>query len=91
MDFHWWLKWTGLEKTRWLNDQSTPVLDDGRYRAALKGGLFQQREMFTEVDESGVIWSNGAKEEIDTLLFATGFRPNVSYLDKLKVIDSNQT
>jgi hypothetical protein len=55
MDFHWWLKWTGLEKTRWLNDQSTPVLDDGRYRAALKGGLFQQREMFTEVDESGVI------------------------------------
>ena len=90
MDFHWWLKWTGLEKTRWLNDQSTPVLDDGRYRAALKGGLFQQREMFTEADESGVIWANGAKEEIDTLLFATGFRPNVSYLDGLKVIDSNQ-
>jgi len=90
MDFHWWLKWTGLEKTRWLNDQSTPVLDDGRYRAALKSGQFQQREMFAEVDESGVIWSNGAQEQIDTLLFATGFRPHAAYLDGLNVIDSNQ-
>lgn len=31
-DFHAWLKWTGLERTRWLNDQSTPVLDDGTYK-----------------------------------------------------------
>lgn len=29
-DFLTWLKWTGLEQTKWLNDQSTPVLDEGR-------------------------------------------------------------
>jgi putative flavoprotein involved in K+ transport len=31
LDFHAWLKCSGLEKPRWLNDQSTPVLDDGIY------------------------------------------------------------
>src|SRR5690606_12659710 len=41
-DFHAWLKWTGLEKTRWLNDQSTPVLDDGTYKNELKAGSFNQ-------------------------------------------------
>ena len=41
IDFHAWLHWSGLEKTRWLSDQSTPVLDDGSYRRALRvQGLF---------------------------------------------------
>lgn len=86
-DFHTWLKWTGLEKTRWLNDQSTPVLDNGTYRKALKNGYFKQRPMFTKVTSTGVVWADGQHEAVDTLLFATGFRPNLPFLEGLPVMD----
>ncbi|MBS4695070.1 NAD(P)/FAD-dependent oxidoreductase [Aeromonas allosaccharophila] len=88
-DFHAWLKWTGLEKTRWLNDQSTPVLDNGTYRKALKNGYFKQRSMFTKVTSTGVLWADGRHEAVDTLLFATGFRPNIPFLGDLPVMDEN--
>ncbi|MCQ6255086.1 NAD(P)/FAD-dependent oxidoreductase [Pseudomonas sp. Q11] len=86
-DFHTWLKWTGLGKTRWLNDQSTPVLDDGTYRKALKAGYFNQAAMFTQVTSTGIIWSDGQYEAVDTLVFATGFRPNLPFLEGLPVLD----
>lgn len=86
-DFHTWLKWTGLEKTRWLNDQSTPVLDNGTYRKARRNGYFKQRPMFTKVTSTGVVWSDGRHEAVDTLLFATGFRPNLPFLEGLPVMD----
>lgn len=85
MDFHAWLKWTGLEKTRWLNDQSTPVLDDGTYRRAMKQGLFERKPMFTEVTSTGVIWADGQHTEVDSLVFATGFRPTLGFLAGLHV------
>lgn len=80
VDFHAWLKWTGIEKTRWLNDQSTPVLDDGAYRRAMKQGLFERRPMFTQVTSTGVLWADGQHAEVDSLIFATGFRPNLGFL-----------
>jgi putative flavoprotein involved in K+ transport len=86
-DFHTWLKWTGLEKTRWLNDQSTPVLDDGTYRKALKAGLFKQAAMFTQVTSKGVVWADGQHEAVNSIVFATGFRPNLPFLEGLPVID----
>lgn len=86
-DFHTWLKWTGLEKTRWLNDQSTPVLDDGTYRRALKAGYFKQKPLFTQITATGVIWADGQQDAVDSLVFATGFRPNLPFLEGLPVID----
>ncbi|OMQ40701.1 flavin-containing monooxygenase [Pseudomonas putida] len=85
VDFHAWLKWTGMEKTRWLNDQSTPVLDDGNYRRAMKQGLFERKPMFTEVTSTGVIWADGQHTDVDSLVFATGFRPNLGFLAGLHV------
>ena len=86
-DFHDWLKWTGLGKTRWLSDQSTPVLDDGTYRRALRAGRYKQRPMFQQVTPSGVVWADGQAEPIDSLVFATGFRPNLPFLEGLPVMD----
>lgn len=83
LDFHFWVKWTGLEQTRWLNDQSTPVLDSGKYSHAIKTGRVPRRQMFTRITEHGVIWPDGTEEQVDALLFATGFRPNASYLREL--------
>ena len=87
-DFHTWMKWTGLEKTRWLSDQSTPVLDDGTYRKALKKGYFTQKAMFTQVTASGIVWADGQHEAVDSLIFATGFRPNLPFLEGLPVLDA---
>jgi len=58
-----------------------PVNDDGRYRRALDAGRPDQRRMFTAVDGTMVTWSDGTREHVDTILLATGYRPELSYLD----------
>ena len=89
LDFHAWVKWTALEKTRWLSDQGTPVLDNGPYRHAIKSGRVPRRDMFIRITERGVIWPGGAEEQADALLFATGFRPNAPYLRDLGAISAD--
>lgn len=87
LDFHAWLKLTRLEHTRWLSDQSTPVLDTGKYRQALRTGRFQSKAMFQEVLPDGVVWPDGTIHQADALIFATGFRPNLEFLAQLPVAD----
>jgi len=71
IDFHVWLKWTRLEKTRWLNDQSTPVLDCGKYREAIKSGKLRSKAMFTQATSTGVVWSSGIEEPVDAIQLYT--------------------
>lgn len=66
VDFHSWLKWTRLGRTRWLSDQGTAVRDDGRYRAALAG--------------AGSRGAPCPGEAFHNVLFANGFRPAVGCL-----------
>lgn len=85
-DFHFWLRLTGLDRTRWLNDQSTPVLDSGMYRRALAARRPDRRPMFVRALTDGVEWADGTREKVDVLLFATGYRPQVPYLESLGAI-----
>lgn len=87
-DFHFWIRASGLDFTPWLSDQSTPVLDDGRYRRALKDGVLQRRPMFEQVTDDGVVWADGSHERIDALVFATGFRPGVPYLAEFQPLSA---
>lgn len=87
LDFHTWLKFTRLEHTRWLSDQSTPVLDTGKYRKALDTGRLQRKAMFQQVVPDGVVWPDGTTHQTDALIFATGFRPNLAFLAQLPVAD----
>ncbi|MGH8382430.1 flavin-containing monooxygenase [Pseudomonas sp.] len=87
LDFHAWLKFTRLEQTRWLSDQSTPVLDTGKYRKALDAGRFQRRAMFQQVLPDAVVWPAGSTTQIDALIFATGFQPNLDFLTALPITD----
>lgn len=87
IDFHAWLKWTRLDKTNWLTDQSTPVLDRGIYRRALQSGQIRRRDMFHQMTFNGVVWDDGTHEQIDSIVFATGFRPNLGALISLPVLD----
>jgi putative flavoprotein involved in K+ transport len=86
-DIHFWLRWTGLDRTRWVSDVSAPVIDDGRYRAAIRRGQPDERPMFRAFDVGGVEWADGRREAVDAVIFATGFRPDVSFLEGLPVVD----
>lgn len=88
LDFHFWLRLTGLERSQWLQDESTPVLDDGRYRRAIRQGVMDRRPLFRRLVTNGVEWSDGGVEPVDTVILATGFRPNLDYLALLGVLNA---
>lgn len=81
-DLHFWLALTGIDNLRLLKDQSSPVLDDGTYRAALNKGLPRTRPMFESFTETGVRWRSGQEETVDVVLFATGYRVSLPFLEE---------
>ncbi|WP_293696205.1 NAD(P)/FAD-dependent oxidoreductase [uncultured Agrococcus sp.] len=90
-DLHWWLSRTRADLLppsvlrRIVN--GTPVIDSGVYRSALEAGRPDQRPMFTAFVDDGVAWPDGKKEPVDTVVFATGYRPQLPYLRSLGVLD----
>ncbi|WP_420078660.1 flavin-containing monooxygenase [Streptomyces sp. JL4002] len=86
-DLHFWLTGTGLDGAplgRLLRTPpSQPVLDDGRYRAALAAGLPERRPVFTGLDGDTVTWADGTAENADAVILATGYRPHLPYLARL--------
>lgn len=82
-DLHWWLKHTRLDTApirRLLAKIPVSVIDDGRYRTALDRHAVDRRDMFSRFTTSGVLWADGTKEDIDAVVFATGYRPVFGYL-----------
>jgi len=91
-DLHWWLSRSRLDSApigRWLRGRTTPVLDDGRYRAAIAAGRPDHRPMFTRLDGQDVIWSDDQREPIDTVILATGYRPHLPYLAGTGALDAD--
>ncbi|MFJ8963245.1 flavin-containing monooxygenase [Lentzea sp. NPDC102401] len=86
-DLHFWLDRTGLDHLPigpWLPDGfTTPVLDTGRYRAALQQQRPDRRPMFTAREDSKVIWPDEQREHVDAIILATGYRPDLPYLSTL--------
>ncbi|MEU2286102.1 NAD(P)/FAD-dependent oxidoreductase [Streptomyces sp. NPDC013178] len=83
-DLHFWLARTGLDRAplgRLLRTSPTqPVIDDGRYRAALAQRAPHRQALFTGIDGPKVSWPDGRREEVDTILLATGYRPDLPFL-----------
>ena len=86
-DIHFWLTVSGLDRTQWLGDNSPPVYDNGSYRQAIAAGRPDQRPMFERFTENGVVWSDDSQETVDTVIFATGYRPKLPYLAGLGALD----
>jgi putative flavoprotein involved in K+ transport len=95
--FWWWL--TRLDRrpidsrlAQWLERRAKNtgrrVLDTGVYRAALAAGRPVQQPMFVRFTENGVAWDDGQAELVDTVIFATGYRPNLDYLAPLGALDA---
>nr|WP_024127047.1 NAD(P)-binding domain-containing protein [Streptomyces sp. F8]AHE39768.1 Putative FAD-dependent oxidoreductase [Streptomyces sp. F8] len=86
-DLHFWTARTGLDIAplgRLLpRPPAQPVLDDGRYRAALAARQPDRRPLFTGSDGTKLIWPDGQREEVDAIVLATGYRPDLPYLADL--------
>ncbi|KQX67236.1 MULTISPECIES: NAD(P)-binding domain-containing protein [unclassified Paenibacillus] len=91
-DLHFWLIATGLDKFPFPLfgrpvPEPTTVIDSAGFKQLLESGKPNQRPMFTSMYEDGVIWGDGEKESADAIIFATGFRPNLSFLAGLNALD----
>jgi putative flavoprotein involved in K+ transport len=43
--------------------------------------------MFKRLTPDGVVWSDGTYEQIDSIILATGYRPDVDYLAPVGALD----
>lgn len=52
-------------------------------------GLLTTKPMFDRLTEQGVVWSDGTKESIDSIIWCTGFNPELEHLAPLGVIEDD--
>ncbi|HEX4815378.1 MAG TPA: NAD(P)/FAD-dependent oxidoreductase [Nonomuraea sp.] len=91
-DLHFWFRVTGFDRlplARAEAPPASPVLDDGRYRRALREGRYTRRAMFTRIDGDHAVWPDGGRERVDAVLLATGYRPNLPYLTDLGALTAD--
>ncbi|MGP3916957.1 flavin-containing monooxygenase [Nonomuraea sp. 10N515B] len=90
-DVHYWHTTTGFDTLplEWLARIATGtlVMDTGDYAVSLESGRMDRRPMFTGFDGHRVIWADGEREHVDTVVYATGYRPHLDYLQPLGALD----
>ena len=94
-DIHFWWWLTGFDRVELASLpgkvvsqlSSSGVLDTGKYQAAIAAGRPDHRPMFQSFTRDGVIWADGREEAVDTVIFATGYKPNLDFLAPLGAID----
>lgn len=90
-DLHHWLASSGFDllPPEWLRHYLGDhwVVDTGKYRHALESGLMDRRPMLAAFGTDGVVWPDGTREQVDSVVFATGYRPHLDYLRPLGALD----
>ncbi|MEV4216779.1 NAD(P)-binding domain-containing protein [Nonomuraea sp. NPDC049725] len=90
-DAHHWHTTTGFDTLPppWLARIATGtlVMDTGDYAASLEAGRWDRRPMFTAFDGDRVVWADGSREPVDTVIYATGYLPHLDYLRPLGALD----
>jgi putative flavoprotein involved in K+ transport len=90
-DVHYWLRETGFDTlpAPWLEQitRGSVITDSVGLQDSLTAGLLDVRAMFTVLDGSEVIWSDGKREAVDAIILATGYRPSLEYLRELGALD----
>lgn len=87
-DIHFWLRWLGLDHVQWLGERGVPAFISQLHDVALRAGRPDRRPLFTQFTEDGVVWSDGSAEPVDSVIFATGYRPQPDYLRGLGALDA---
>ena len=92
-DVHFWAWLTGLDRlplgTWWQRHATTAVLDTGRYQQAFRDSLLDQRALLQAFTADGVVWDDGSHEPVESVIFATGYRPGLDYLQELGAVDED--
>ncbi|WP_236609509.1 hypothetical protein [Leifsonia xyli] len=65
----------------------TGVARTRRIAAGIDRGLLVERPMFSRIEAGGVRWEDGTFAEAQTIIWATGFRPELRHLAPLKLRD----
>jgi cation diffusion facilitator CzcD-associated flavoprotein CzcO len=63
---------TGIPRTR-------------RVQAGIERGVLDAKPMFVSIEPNGVRWADGSFQELDAIIWATGFRPELRHLAPLKL------
>lgn len=84
-DVHFWLKIIGYDSFpfwRFGVTAGSPrgAIDMSGFKKKLQSGQLKQKEMFIKIYSEGVIWPDETKEKIDSIIFATGYKPLIPYL-----------
>lgn len=92
-DLHFWIRLIGFDTFPfWLFGRTAPnssaVNDTGQYKDRIAAGKPDQQPMFTSFYEEGIIWRDGSKEPVDTVIFATGYRPYLPFLQSIGALDT---
>ena len=58
-------------------------------KAARARGVLQAVPMFTSFTESGVVWADHSEEQVDAVIYATGYRPALGHLAHLEAVADN--
>ncbi len=95
-DLHFWIKLIGFDsfpfwRIRKTAPSSSAVNDTGQYKERLTAGKPDQQPMFKSLYQDGVIWTNGVKEPVDAIIYATGYRPQFPYLEAIGALDMEGT
>lgn len=93
LDLHYWIRAIGIDTFPfWRFGKQAPVssavVDLGDYKTKLKAGMPDQRDMFTSFSPEGIIWPDGTHEVVDTVIFATGYRPELSFLEPIGALNA---
>jgi putative flavoprotein involved in K+ transport len=87
----WWLHETGYDELPlglFTDLKGTDrIMGKEPYQSALANGNPKPKPMFTRMTETGVVWGDGTVENADTVLFATGYRQGLDYLEPLGALD----
>jgi putative flavoprotein involved in K+ transport len=92
-DVHFWMWATYLDRLPlgnwWERHAKTTVLDTGRYQQAFRDGQPSSRSLFEVFTADGVMWADGGHEPVQSVIFATGYRPGLDYLWELGALDEH--
>ncbi|WP_181350448.1 NAD(P)/FAD-dependent oxidoreductase [Thalassobacillus sp. CUG 92003] len=92
-DLHFWIRVVGLDTFPfWRFGKEVPIPDGaadlGDYKERLAAGKPDQLPMFTSFYSNGVIWPDEKREPVDTVIFATGYRHDLSHLAPTGAVDA---
>jgi putative flavoprotein involved in K+ transport len=79
-----WLSLSGIERVPFGRlfrvPDVQPVIAVPGVKAAFRRRTFDMRPMFTAFTPAGVRWADGREEDVDSVVFATGYRSDSPYL-----------